>query len=111
VILKLPLKRKKAQKLSLNQLKIPKQESGYSSVGYKSDNVKVVPINSKGNCFDPSFENTYSRKYPLARGLFVYILKDPKNSMDPIAGEFIKYILSKDGQSFCKACRILSNYQ
>ena len=47
-------------------------------------------------------KNTYSRKYPLARGLFVYILKDPKNSMDPIAGEFIKYILSKDGQNFAK---------
>ena len=99
---KTSIKKEEGSEALVRSIENTKTGIGYSSVGYKSDNVKIVPINSKGNCFDPSFENTYSRKYPLARGLFVYILKDPKNSMDPIAGEFIKYILSKDGQNFAK---------
>ena len=79
-----------------------KSAIGYSSVGYKSDNVRVVPVTIKGQCFDPSFDNTYSRKYPLARGLYVYILKNPNAAIDVLSGEFIKYILSKDGQNFAK---------
>lgn len=94
------IKKEEGSEALVKSIENNKTGIGYSSVGYKSNDVKIVAINTKGNCFDPSFENTYSRKYPLARGLFVYILKDPKTSMDPIAAEFLKYILSKDGQSF-----------
>ena len=96
------VKKEEGSEAVVKSIENNKSAIGYSSVGYKSDNVKMIPINASGNCFDPTFENTYSRKYPLARGLFVYILKDPKSSMDIIAGEFIRYILSKDGQSFAK---------
>jgi phosphate transport system substrate-binding protein len=99
---KTSIKKEEGSEALVRSIENIKTGIGYSSVGYKSDNVKIVPISSKGSCFDPSFENTYSRRYPLARGLFVYILKDPKNSMDFIAGEFIRYILSRDGQSFAK---------
>jgi len=47
---------------------------------------------------DASFDNTYSRKYPLARGLYIYLLKDPKKPIDMLSGEFVKYVLSRDGQ-------------
>jgi phosphate transport system substrate-binding protein len=77
---------------------------GYSGIGYKTDEVKAIPIKSSSasTCLEPSFENTYTHKYPLARGLYVYLLKDPKTPMDTLSGEFVKYILSSDGQAQAK---------
>jgi phosphate transport system substrate-binding protein len=51
-----------------------------------------------GQWYDPSFEATFSGKYPLARYLRIYLNKKPDQPLDPVRSEFIKYILSKDGQ-------------
>ena len=77
---------------------------GYSGIGYKTAEVKAVPIRSgaSSTCLDPTFENTYTHKYPLARGLYVYLLKNPKAPLDTLSGEFVKYILSSDGQAQAK---------
>jgi len=40
-------------------------------------------------------EATYSGKYPIAR----HLNKKPNEPLDPLRVEFIKYILSKDGQT------------
>jgi phosphate transport system substrate-binding protein len=72
---------------------------GYSGIGYKTDAVRAVAVSASGkSCFAADFDNTYSRKYPLARGLYINVLKDPKAAFDSLAGEFIKYVLSKEGQ-------------
>jgi phosphate transport system substrate-binding protein len=71
---------------------------GYSGIGYKTDAVRAVPVSSGKSCYTANFDNTYSRKYPLARGLYINVLKDPKASFDNLAGEFIKYVLSREGQ-------------
>lgn len=77
---------------------------GYSGIGYKTENVRAAPVAASfgKKCYEASFENTYTRKYPLARGLYIYILKDPKAPMDTLSGEFVKYVLSKDGQAQAK---------
>jgi phosphate transport system substrate-binding protein len=77
---------------------------GYSGIGYKSEGVRAVPVSAGQDkkCFEASFDNTYTRKYPLARGLYVHLLKNPKAPIDTLSGEFIKYILSKDGQAQAK---------
>jgi phosphate transport system substrate-binding protein len=77
---------------------------GYSGIGYKTDEVRAIPIapNDSKKCIDAGFENTYTRKSPLARGLYVYLLKDPKTPIDTLSGEFVKYVLSRDGQSQAK---------
>jgi phosphate transport system substrate-binding protein len=74
---------------------------GYSGIGYKTNHVRPISISAKDSkkCFDAGFENTYTRKYPLARGLYVYLLKDPKTPIDTLSGEFVKYILSREGQA------------
>lgn len=74
---------------------------GYSGIGYRTDAVKAIPIisGSGSSCIEPSFENTYTHKYPLARGLYVYLMKNPKIPLDTLSGEFVKYILSRDGQA------------
>jgi phosphate transport system substrate-binding protein len=77
---------------------------GYSGIGYKTEGVRAVPVSAgpEKKCYEASFDNTYTRKYPLARGLYVYLLKNPKAPIDTLSGEFIKYILSKDGQAQAK---------
>jgi phosphate transport system substrate-binding protein len=77
---------------------------GYSGIGYKTEGVRAVPVaaGEGKKCFDASFDNTYTRKYPLARGLYVYLLKDPKTALDTLSGEFVRYILSRDGQAQAK---------
>lgn len=77
---------------------------GYSGIGYKTDGVRAVPVATTAGkkCFDTSFESAYTRKYPLARGLYVYVLKDPKSPLDTLSGEFVKYVLSRDGQAQAK---------
>ena len=73
---------------------------GYSGIGYKTDGVRAVPLASYygGTCYDASAEPTLSGKYPIARYLYVYVNKKPDQPLDPLRAEFIKYILSKDGQ-------------
>jgi ABC-type glycerol-3-phosphate transport system substrate-binding protein len=50
-------------------------------------------------CYDTTAEATYSSKYPIARYLYIYLNKKPNEPLDPLRAEFIKYILSKDGQT------------
>ena len=73
---------------------------GYSGIGYNTASVRTVPLAiAEGSaCSDTSAEAAYSRKYPLARYLYIYINKKPDAPLDPLRREFIKYILSKDGQ-------------
>ena len=74
---------------------------GYSGIGYKTDGVRTVPLASYygATCYDASAEATLSGKYPIARYLYVYVNKKPNQPLDPLRAEFIKYILSKDGQT------------
>ncbi|TLG78932.1 phosphate ABC transporter substrate-binding protein [Methylocystis sp. B8] len=75
---------------------------GYSGIGYKTSAVRAVPISAGKACYGATFDNTYSRKYPLARGLYICLLKDPKKPIDTLSGEFVKYVLSRDGQTQAK---------
>ncbi len=74
---------------------------GYSGLDYKTNDVRAVPLASYngGKCYDTSAEATYSGNYPIARYLYVYLNKKPNEQLDTLRSEFIKYILSKDGQT------------
>jgi phosphate transport system substrate-binding protein len=39
-----------------------------------------------------------SQRYPLARFLYVYVNKAPGRALDPLLGEFLKLVLSREGQ-------------
>lgn len=72
---------------------------GYSGIGYVTSGVKMVPIKgSDGEFVAPSAKNALSGKYPLARFLYVYVNKDPKKPLQPLQAEFLKLVLSKQGQ-------------
>ncbi|MEJ2053433.1 MAG: phosphate ABC transporter substrate-binding protein [Calditrichaceae bacterium] len=73
---------------------------GYSGVGYKTSGVKVLSLSNKkgGTCYDGSYDNVVSEKYPLSRFLFLNIVKYPNRPLDPLVREFVKFILSREGQ-------------
>lgn len=67
--------------------------------------IEFLPLAVAGvsACSNTSAEAAYSRKYPLARYFFIYVNKKPDAPLDPLPLEFIKYILSKDGQTETEA--------
>ncbi|MBF0316899.1 MAG: PstS family phosphate ABC transporter substrate-binding protein [Nitrospirae bacterium] len=73
---------------------------GYSGIGYKTSGVRTLPLASKkGEAYkEPNYKNVIDGSYPLARFLYIYVNKAPKKPLDPLISEFIKYILSAEGQ-------------
>jgi phosphate transport system substrate-binding protein len=73
---------------------------GYSGVGYATAGVRAVPIAEKEGaaCVEATAENSYAGTYSLARFLYVYINKAPGKALDPLTHEFVKLMVSKEGQ-------------
>lgn len=72
---------------------------GYSGIGYKTSGVRAIALSKKGSEFIPATpEAAVSGKYPLGRFLWLYLNKAPNKSLSPIEHEFIKMVLSKEGQ-------------
>jgi phosphate transport system substrate-binding protein len=72
---------------------------GYSGIGYTTSGVKALKLGKKpGACASPNLENVLSKAYPLGRYLYLYVNKKPNESLDPLSLEFLKYVLSFEGQ-------------
>jgi len=73
---------------------------GYSGIGYATSGVKAVPLSAKAGdpCHAATTEEAYSGGYPLARFLYVYVNKAPGKALDPLVREFVKMVLSQEGQ-------------
>ncbi len=72
---------------------------GYSGIGYKTSGVRAIPLGkTPDNLVEPNNENSLKGTYPLARFLYIYINKTPNKPVDPIVHEFLRFVLSKQGQ-------------
>ena len=73
---------------------------GYSGIGYRTSGVRLVPLAEKagGAVSDGNYDDVVSKKYPLARFLFVYVNKAPGKPFDPLVKEFLRLVLSREGQ-------------
>jgi len=73
---------------------------GYSGIGYKTSGVRAVPLRKKasGNFIEATPDNAVAGTYPLSRFLYVYVNKHPNKDLAPLDKEFLKMILSKQGQ-------------
>jgi len=64
---------------------------------------QVKPIALSVKTGDPAYEltleNVRERKYPMYADVFFYIDRDPKKPVDPKVKEFLRYILSSEGQT------------
>ncbi|MAM87718.1 MAG: phosphate-binding protein [unclassified Hahellaceae] len=73
---------------------------GYAGIGYRTASVKTVPLAKKEGrkYIDATHQNAATGQYPLSRFLYVYVNKAPNKPLEPITGEFLKLVLSKQGQ-------------
>jgi phosphate transport system substrate-binding protein len=68
---------------------------GYVSIGFVSTDVKPLPIWYNAQKFvTPTLENVKTKTYPISRDLYVITNGKPTG----LAGDFISYILSPEGQ-------------
>ncbi len=72
---------------------------GYSGIGYITSGVKPLALSVEGGEAVPATkDNAASGDYPLSRYLYMYVNKKPDQPISPIEREFIKLVLSRQGQ-------------
>ncbi|MGO8821402.1 MAG: PstS family phosphate ABC transporter substrate-binding protein [Desulfomonilaceae bacterium] len=73
---------------------------GYSGVGYKTPDVRIVPLAAKEGAkgYEANAANAYDGNYPLARFLYIYFNKKPNEPLNPLMAQFLRYVFSKQGQ-------------
>ena len=71
--------------------------SGFSSV-IEGTRALALSINDNGPYYKGTFEEVVSQKYPLSRVVHIYVNRAPGQPLDPKIKEFLKFVLSKQGQ-------------
>lgn len=73
---------------------------GYSGIGYKTSGVRAIPLAVREGApfVEPEAQNAIDGSYPLARVLYMYVNKRPNQPLPPLEREFVKLVLSKQGQ-------------
>jgi phosphate transport system substrate-binding protein len=71
-----------------------------SNLRYANPEVKPVALglDPAGPYYEASKENLIERKYPLTRIIPIVIDRQPGKLIDPKVKEFLRYILSREGQ-------------
>ncbi|MDE1922901.1 MAG: substrate-binding domain-containing protein, partial [Gammaproteobacteria bacterium] len=72
-----------------------------TGAGYRNPNAKLlaIAVAPDGRYVDPTKANVADLDYPLARAVKFYINDGPKIRPNPAVIEFLRYILSRDGQT------------
>lgn len=73
---------------------------GYSGIGYKTADVRAVAlrVDARSRVVEATPANAYTGEYPLSRFLLVYVNHRPGTELDPLRREFLRYVLSRQGQ-------------
>ena len=71
-----------------------------SNIHYATQDVKVMPLSTVDNepYVAPTRENIASRRYPLSRAVYIVFDWNASHIVNPIILEFLRYILSRQGQ-------------
>jgi len=73
---------------------------GYAAYGYKTAGVRAVPLGETLDSLIPlSIETVRNESYPFARFLYLVINKKPGEPLPTLEREFLRFILSKEGQA------------
>lgn len=72
---------------------------GYSGIGYITSGVKALALSEDGGePVEATPEKALTGEYPLSRYLYVYVNKKPDEPISPIEREFLRLVLSAEGQ-------------
>jgi phosphate transport system substrate-binding protein len=74
---------------------------GFSGIGARTSEVKTLRLAKKKG--EPTYSteeaDVLSGKYPLSRFLLVYVNKTPNKALSPNVREFLRFVLSAEGQA------------
>jgi len=77
---------------------------GFASLFFACKAVRVVPLaGPDGRFYAPTAENVRNRNYPLGRFLYICVNKPPQKPFDGPAAEFLRFLLSCEGQQLVAA--------
>jgi phosphate transport system substrate-binding protein len=74
---------------------------GYSGFSNVTAAVKAVALaeSDKSPFYKGTFEEVAAQKYPLSRVIYIYVNRAPGKPLDPKIREFLRFVLSKEGQA------------
>ena len=75
------------------------QALGYSGLSALDSAVKIVPLGDSGAGVSPTYEAVATAAYPLSRVTYLNANVAPGKPADPALAEFLRFILSRDGQA------------
>jgi len=72
----------------------------YAMLANLTPNTRAVPLSEKpgGRCIAPTVPTVYNHTYPLSRYVYIYVNKKPGVPLEPKVREFLKAVLSYQGQ-------------
>ena len=81
---------------------------GYTGLAYLDAGVKVLPVSpdDAGPFYAPTYDNVAQANYPLARLIYFNTNKVPGKPLDPALYEFLRFVLSRDGQQIVREQQI-----
>jgi phosphate transport system substrate-binding protein len=72
---------------------------GYSGIGWKTSQVRALALGEAADkLIEPTYEHALDGSYPLTRFLYIYVNQPPDQPLDKLTGEFIRFVLSHEGQ-------------
>jgi phosphate transport system substrate-binding protein len=72
----------------------------YAMLANIRPNTRAVPLSQHtgGPCVSPTVASVYDHSYPLSRYVYIYVNKVPGKPLSPEIREFLKLVLSREGQ-------------
>ena len=72
----------------------------YTGINFRTEQTKAVPIakSEAGPFIELTIDNVQNRTYPLTREVYLYVDREPGKPVDPKVKEFLRYVLSREGQ-------------
>ncbi len=73
---------------------------GYAGLAFVGDGVRLLALSpdNSGRFIAPSYEEVARATYPLSRLVYINVNKAPGKPLNPLLDEFIRFILSREGQ-------------
>ena len=72
---------------------------GYTGLAYIDRGVKVLPlVDDFGEIIAATYENVAKATYPLSRLIYFNTNRPPAGGGDPVLDEFLRFVLSREGQ-------------
>lgn len=71
---------------------------GYTGLSFIDTPVKVVALGAGAHAVSPTYTNVAVAKYPLSRLVYGNVNRRPGTALPPAVQEFLRFILSREGQ-------------